>query len=296
VTKVAPGDHVVLAPASDGTCPECQMGHPMYCERLAELNFQLDPRGTKAEIVGGGQAMLRFFGQSSFAHHALAFERNAVVVPKDIPLRGLGPLGCGVQTGAGAVINSLRARPGSSIVVIGAGAVGLAAVLGAVVSGCATIIVADRTASSLELARSLGATDVIDTTRETDLAKAIRARLPRGANFIVDAVGVPAITEASLGGLASLGTLALVAVAPPGKKLQVPWFDPTMLRGVSIHGVIEGDSNPDTFIPQLIELHRQGRFPFDKMTRVYPFEKINDAIEDHHAGKAIKPILEPPPR
>jgi aryl-alcohol dehydrogenase len=292
VTKVAPGDHVVLAPDSDGTCHYCRMAQPMYCERGAELNFQVDPNGPKAEVTGGGKAFLKFFGQSSFAHHALASERNAVLVPKGVPLRMLGPLGCGVQTGAGTVINGLRARPGSTMVVLGPGAVGLAAIMAAVVSGCTDIIAVGLSAASLDVARSLGATDVIDTTQEPDLAKAIRARLPRGADFIVDAAGVSSLTEASMGGVANLGTLALVAVAP-GRKLTIPWWDPTVTRGVSIRGFLEGNSNPDIFIPQLVDLYRQGRFPLDKMTRFYPFEKIEEAIADHHAGKAIKAILEP---
>jgi threonine dehydrogenase-like Zn-dependent dehydrogenase len=120
-----------------------------------------------------------------------------------------------VQTGAGTVINGLRARPGSTMVVLGPGAVGLAAIMAAVVSGCTDIIAVGRTPASLDVARSLGATDVIDTTRELDLAKAIRARLPRGADYIVDAAGVSSLTEASMGGVANLGTLALVAVARP---------------------------------------------------------------------------------
>jgi aryl-alcohol dehydrogenase len=259
VTKVAPGDHVVLAPDSDGTCRYCRMAQPMYCERGDELNFQVDPNGPKAEVTGGGKAFLKFFGQSSFAHHALASERNA---------------------GAGTVINGLRARPGSTMVVLGPGAVGLAAIMAAVVSGCTDIIAVGNSPSSLDVARSFGATDVIDTTQELDLAKAIRARLPRGADFIVDAAGVSSLTEASIGGVAN-------------RKLTIPWWDPTVMRGVSIRGFLEGNSNPDIFIAQLVDLYRQGRFPFDKMARFYPFEKIEEAIADHHAGKAIKPILEP---
>src|SRR5262249_12905512 len=156
VTKLKPGDHVVLAPASDGTCEQCLSGAPMYCERFSELNFQTRPDPRCVAPLGGGGAFLKDFGQSSFSHIALANERNAVKVRKDVPLKILGPLGCGIQTGAGTVMNGLKPPPGSSIAIIGAGAVGLAAVLGASVCGCATIIAIDQVESRLDVAKCLG--------------------------------------------------------------------------------------------------------------------------------------------
>src|SRR5262249_45607465 len=225
VTKVKPGDHVVLAPASDGVCEQCQRGAPMYCERFNELNLQTppDPRCT-APLANGGHAALKYFGQSSFAHFALAGERNAVKVRNDVPLKILGPLGCGIQTGAGTVMNGLKPPPGSSIAVLGAGAVGLAAVMGASVCGCATIIVVDRVESRLDVAKCLGATHVINTGNEPDLARAVRAISPRGVNFIVDSACVPALISAALGALAIRGTLGLVAVPPSvDRKLEVQW-------------------------------------------------------------------------
>src|SRR5262249_28484488 len=180
VTKLKAGDHVVLAPASDGCCAQCQAGAPMYCERFNELNLQTGPDRRTAQLADGSQAFVKFFGQSSFAHFSLANERNAVKVRKDVPLKYLGPLGCGIQTGAGGVMNGLKPAAGSSMAILGAGAVGLAAVLGASVCGCGTIIAIDRVDSRLDLAKTLGATHGINTAREHDVGKAIRTIAPRG--------------------------------------------------------------------------------------------------------------------
>jgi aryl-alcohol dehydrogenase len=291
VTKVAPGDHVVLAPASDGTCVQCQEGAPMYCEHFNELNFQTNKNGPAAVINGDGRAYIKYFGQSSFAHFALASERNTVKVPETAPLEILGPLGCGIQTGAGTVINGIRPSAGSSIVVLGTGAVGLAAILGAVVCGCAAVIAVDRVASRLELAKSLGATHGINTNSAHDLAAAIRKIVPLGADFIIDSAGVPALITAALGGLSRLGVLGLVAVPPTADRLlELPWFS-MLLQGQIVQGFIEGNSIPDIFIPRLVQLHAQGRFPFDKLIRRYPFNEINEAIEDMKTGETVKAVL-----
>ncbi|MBO9708039.1 MAG: NAD(P)-dependent alcohol dehydrogenase [Caulobacter sp.] len=292
VTKLAVGDHVVLAPASDGTCHQCETGAPMYCDHFNALNFQTDPDGPRARLDDGAQAYLKYFGQSSFGQYALAGERNAVKVRKDVPLHLLGPLGCGIQTGAGTVMNGMRPRAGSTIMILGTGAVGLAALLGAVVCGCATIIAVDRVDSRLELARSLGATHGINTTGLTDLGAAVREIVPQGVDYIVDAAGAPGLIQAALAGLGRLGMLGLVAVPPTAdRSLELPWF-PMLLAGQSVRGFVEGDSVPDIFIPQMIELYRQGRFPFDRLIKAYPFDQINAAIADQLAGQTIKAVLE----
>jgi len=291
VTKLKPGDHVVLAPASDGTCLSCQHGAPMYCDAFNALNFQTDPSGPNAALADGGSARLGYFGQSSFAAYALACERNAVKVPDDIDLHLLGPLGCGIQTGAGTVMNGLRPAAGASIVVLGTGAVGLAALMAAVICGCASIIAVDRVAARLDLARSLGATHGIDTSKGGDLGEAIRVILPRGADFVVDSAGVQALIGQSVAGLAHRGTLALVAVPPASdQNLELPWL-PMLLAGQRAQGFVEGDSVPDEFIPRMIELYRQGRFPFDRLIRSYEFAEINQAMEDLHHGTTIKAVL-----
>jgi aryl-alcohol dehydrogenase len=292
VRKISPGDHVVLAPDSDGTCEQCASGAPTYCEHFLELNFQAGNNGRTARLTDGRRASIKYFGQSSFAHHAVASERSVVKVGKELPLKLLGPLGCSIQTGAGTVMNGLRPQPGSSIAVLGAGAVGMAAMLGATVSGCAKIIAIDRVDSRLEMARQLGATHVIDTTHASDPGNAMRAVVPKGVNYIVDAAGSDALLRMALTGLAIRGTLALVATPPSAdRKLELPWGN-LLLQGQAVRGFIEGDSIPDVFIPRMIDLHAQGRFPFDKFVRFYRFNEINRAVEDQLKGSAIKPILE----
>lgn len=264
----------------------------MYCEHFLELNFQAGKNGRTAQLADGRSAFIKYFGQSSFAHYALAGERNVVKVRKDLPLKLLGPLGYGIQTGAGTVMNGLRPQPGSSIAVLGTGAVGLAAILGAVVSGCATIIAVDRVDSRLELASRLGATHVINTTHVSDVGAAIRAVAPGGVNFIVDAAGVDTLIGSALTGLARRGTVGLLATPPSAAtKLDLPWGS-VLLQGQAVRGIIEGNSIPDIFIPRLAELYEQERFPFDKFVRFYPFNEINRAVEDMRKGIAIKPILE----
>jgi aryl-alcohol dehydrogenase len=292
VTNVQPGDHVVLVPASDGVCEQCQSCAPMYCERVNELNFQQGPDRRSAPLASGGRAFLKYFGQSSFAHLALASERNAIKVRADVPLKVLGPLGCSVQTGAGTVMNGLKPPAGSSIAILGAGAVGLAAVLGASVCGCATIIAVDRIGSRLDMAIELGATHAIKTDDQVDVGKAIRAISARGVNFMVDSAGNPALADAALGGLAIRATLALVALpSSAGQKLELPWTS-ILTRGQRVEGFVEGNSIPGIFIPQLIELYAQGMFPFDQLISFYHFDEINEAVEDQRRGKVVKVVLE----
>lgn len=175
VTGIEPGDSVVLSFDYDGTCRNCHEGDVAYCEEFFDYNFagRRPGDGTSPLSTDGGAVSGRFFGQSSFTSHAIATERNAVVVPDDAPLDLLGPLGCGVQTGAGGVINSLDPQAGSSIVVFGAGSVGLSALLGAKLKGCAETVVVDLQNARLEVAEELGATATIDPEEVEDVAEAV---------------------------------------------------------------------------------------------------------------------------
>lgn len=293
VIKLAPGDAVVLAPASDGSCAYCAAGHPMYCDAFDTLNFQAAGVGAiDARLADGASARLKYFGQSSFAQLAIAGERNAIKVPGDVPLAILGPLGCGIQTGAGTVMNGLQPPPGSRIAILGADAVGLAALLGAVLCGCERIVVADRSDGSLGLALALGATHVIHTGRTPDLGAELQRIAPRGVDFIVDCSASTAMVASALPGLARLGRVALVASPGPfSRTLRLPWST-TLLQGQTVQGFFEGDSVPEVFIPRLVALHRAGRFPFNRLLTLYAFDAINVAIEDQLTGRTIKAVLE----
>jgi aryl-alcohol dehydrogenase len=289
VTKVKPGDHVVLAWDCCGTCTSCRSGKYSYCLNFFRHNFNgARPDGTTTLRKGDQVIHGSFFCQSSFADFALANERNVVKVWDDVPLEVLAPMGCGVMTGAGAVMNALQPRPGASIAVFGVGPVGMSAVLGAVVCGCTTVIAVDVNAERLEVARQLGATHTINA-REVDPVEAIRKTTGGGVEFSLECVGNPKVLRQAVDVLPRLGVCGLLGVVPPGTEVSLDMD--LIMNGRTVRGIIEGDATPDLFIPKLIELYRQGRFPFDRLITFYPFAEINQAVKDMEAGRVIKPVL-----
>ena len=191
VTAVQPGDRVAMSFHSCGACPTCRTGRPAYCHAFFEHNFASSrpADGSSALSRDGEPVHAHFFGQSSFATHAVANERNVVKLESSIPLEVVAPFGCGIQTGAGAVLNSLAVPAGSTLAVFGTGGVGLAAVLGGTIAGCTTIIGVDVNAARLELARELGATHTIDAS-QSDPVEEIRKITGAGADFSLDTSGV----------------------------------------------------------------------------------------------------------
>jgi aryl-alcohol dehydrogenase len=197
-------------------------------------------------------------------------------------------MGCGVMTGAGAVMNALQPRPGASIAVFGVGPVGMSAVLGAVVCGCTTIIAVDVNAERLEVAKQLGATHTVNA-RALDPVEAIRKTTGGGADFSLECVGNPKVLRQAVDVLPRLGVCGLLGVVPPGTEVCLDMD--LLMNGRTVRGIIEGDATPDLFIPKLIELYLQGRFPFDQLITFYPFAEINQAVKDMEAGRVIKPVL-----
>ena len=289
VTRVQPGDHVVMSYLTCGDCLACREGRPGQCPDLFALNFGGARADRSQALRQDGQTLSsHFFGQSSFGTYALANENNVVKVPRDVPLDILGPLGCGIQTGAGGVMNSLHPRAGTSIAVFGAGSVGLSAVMAARVVGCTTIIAVDTKPNRLELARELGATHAVNAA-ETNAVEAIQSITAGGVNYSLETTAVPAVFRQAVDALQLRGVCGLIGAAPLGTEAS---FDMnTILFGRTITGIIEGDSVPDVFIPRLIELYRQGRFPFDRLIRFYALDEINQAAEDSLAGVTLKPVL-----
>jgi aryl-alcohol dehydrogenase len=291
VSKVEPGDHVVLAWNSCGTCTSCKAGRDPYCLNFFLYNFNgARPDGSITLRKDDQPIHGSFFSQSSFADFALANERNVVKVREDVPLEILAPMGCGVMTGAGAVMNALQPRPGSSIAVFGVGTVGMSAVLAAVVSGCTTVIAVDVNPDRLEIAREFGATHTINSD-EVDPVEAIRDITDGGTDFSLECVGNPKVLRQAVDALPRLGVCGLLGVVPPGTEVGLDMD--LLMNGRTVRGIIEGDAIPDLFIPRLIELYSQGRFPFDRLIRFYPLEEINQAVEDMEAGHVIKPVLRP---
>ena len=289
VTKVKPGDHVVLAWDYCGACVACKAGKELYCLNFFLHNFHgARPDGTITLHKGDQPIHGSFFCQSSFADFALASERNVVKVREDVPLEILGPMGCGVMTGAGAVMNSLRPRPGASIAIFGVGPVGMSAVLGAVVCGCTTIIAVDIKPDRLEAAKELGATHTVNAT-EVDPVAAILDITGGGAEFSLECVGNPKVLRQAVDVLPRLGVCGLLGVVPPGTEVSLNMD--LLMNGRTVKGILGGDAIADLFIPKLIELYSQGRFPFDRMITFYPFDEINRAVEDMEEGRVVKPLL-----
>lgn len=291
VTSVRAGDHVVLSANSCGTCAQCLQGAMAYCEDLFGRNFGASrPDGSTSLSDGSVSVGSTFFGQSSFSSFTNAAERCVVKVDRNVDLTLLGPLGCGIQTGAGAVLNELRPKPGSSFAVFGTGAVGAAAMMGAVVAGCTTIIAVDIVPSRLELALSLGATHVVNS-REEDVSAAIhRITDGCGLDYALDTTGIPQVLRSAADALGIRGTVALVGAASPGT--EVPFeIGASLTKGWTFKTIIEGSSVPQVFIPALVSLWRAGRFPFDKLITRYPFTQINEAFADSESGVTIKPVV-----
>ena len=291
VTGVEVGDHVVLSFPSCGVCSSCVSGHPSYCLDLQALAFGgARPDGSTAFSAEDGSAVSsHFFGQSSFATVTNVAERSVVKISKDVPLEIMGPLGCGIQTGAGAVLNVLKPEAGSSIVIFGTGAVGMSALLAAVIANCTTIIAVDIVPSRLERAKELGATHTINS-KDEDALERVREITGGGANYAADTTGNATVFAQMTKALGTMGHGALVGAAAPGTESP---FDigSLLLTGIKISTVIEGDAVPQTFIPKLISLYEAGLFPFDKLVKKYEFSDINTAFADSESGDTLKPVV-----
>ena len=295
VSSVAPGDAVVLSFDSCGRCPSCHDHEPAYCHNWFPLNFgggRAD--GSTALHAADGSAIhSHIFGQSSFATHAIVHERNVVKVDADLPLELLGPLGCGIQTGAGSVLNVLKPRPGSSLAVIGTGAVGLSAIMAARIAGAGTIVALDLNPERVALARELGATHGFHADAADWQEHATAAGCPAGFDYIIDTTGSLAVCNGALTALAPRGELALVGAYPPGAAIEAE-ASFLMSGGRVVRGIVEGGADPKSFIPELIAHHKAGRFPFDRLVRYFNFADIAQAIEAGETGQVIKPIVRMP--
>ncbi|MGW2650355.1 NAD(P)-dependent alcohol dehydrogenase [Streptomyces sp. NPDC001393] len=291
VTGVEPGDHVVLSFTSCGSCRNCREGHPAYCATWLPRNLIGGRRadGTSTIRRDGSPLGGHFFGQSSFAERALVDRRSLVKVDPDVRLDLIAPLGCGVQTGVGAVWNVLAPRAGSTLVVLGAGAVGLSAVMAAALTPGARIIAVDRFAERLALAEELGATHTVNAA-ESDLGDTLAALTDgQGADGVVETTGNVAVLRQGADALAARGTLVVVGAPPFGTEVALDVNG--LLPGKRIVGLTLGDSETQTFIPALVQLVKEGRLPLDRLISTYPFPDIDRAVRDMNEGKTIKPVL-----
>lgn len=207
---------------------------------------------------------------------------------KDAPLEMLGPLGCGIQTGAGAVFNIFDLRPGQTIAIYGVGSLGLSAIMAAKISGAGKIIAVDLHPHRLQLAKELGA-DAVFSAESGNVNEKIKDILPEGTNFSLDTTAVASVMLDAIDILAPRGTFGFVTSPSNGKDLPIPMR--SLMKGCKIIGISEGNSNPEVFIPRLIDFYMEGKFPFDRLIKFYPFDQIAQTFHDSETGASIKPIL-----
>jgi aryl-alcohol dehydrogenase len=294
VTNVSVGDKVVIGWPWCGSCRNCLEGQPRYCLQLGPLVVA----GTRADgstslrRLDGSPLHSHFFGQSSFAAYSVCAANALVPVPADADVSVLGPLACGIGTGAGAVLNALRPLPGSSIVIYGAGAVGLSAVMAARLTGATTIIAVDRLPSRLALARELGATETVDVSSGLDPVAAVHEICGGPADFAMDCAGAVAVLQQAASSVGMRGTVALIGGAPAGASFSLDHM--STLWGKRVVGILGGEGRSMSLIGALIALNKQGRFPYDKLITEFPLEQVNDALEASRAGDVIKPVLRMP--
>jgi aryl-alcohol dehydrogenase len=290
VTLVARGDRVVMGFPFCGVCRNCRAGQPRYCEVGGKLTFsgyRLDG-STSLKRSNGDSVAGRFFQQSSWATYAVATQQQLARVPEELDTDLMGPLGCSVTTGAGTVLNELRPTPGSSVAIFGCGAVGLSAVMAARLTGCDRIIAIDRHAGRLNLARQLGATDIIPGSDQ--LGARVLDLSDGGVDYAIEATNGSNLVAEACSSLRQLGVCAMVGGASPRARVELVHTD-MLQKGKRLIGVMGGGGQTPAFHVSLMKLQAQGRFPLEKLVQEFPFEQINEAITASDAGTVVKPIL-----
>jgi len=289
VTGFAVGDPVVLNGAYCGHCPTCLDGKPVYCPefpKLSRAGRRAD--GSPTVFDAAGEPLFgSFVGQSSFSSLAVVRAANAIKVSASAPLELLGPLGCGVMTGAGGVMDTLQPPAGSTIAVFGLGGVGMSAVIAAGLVGCARVIAVDLNRYRLDVATEVGATHAVDANG--DVLAQIQRITGGGADYAIDASGVAVVGQMAVESTHGQGTTLLLGAPAAGSQLTVPWS--SLLRGRTIQGAIMGGANPRHFIPRLVDFIAQGKFPLERLVRYFDLGQIAEAVHALETGEVIKPVV-----
>lgn len=302
VSAVAAGDRVLMSFTSCGACAACAEGHPAYCSTWLPRNLvgAERPEGSAGvHLVDGSGASgaalsAHFFGQSSFATHAVADERALVRLDPSLleeDLVALAPLGCGVLTGVGSVWNVLDPQPGAVVAVYGAGAVGLAGVMAAAMRAPSVLVAVDRVRSRLDLALELGATHAVDAATEDVPVRLAELTGGSGVQLSFDTTGSPAVARTALDAAAVRGTVLVCGAPPPGTEIGVDVQG--ILPGKVLRGVTMGDADPQVLVPQLVGLHAEGKLPLERLQRRYALEDAQQAAHDMHTGVTVKPVIVP---
>ena len=285
VVEFRPGDHVICCLSLFcGQCEYCLTGKTHLC--------QTRPARTKGEppkLSWKGQPVNQFANLSAYAEQMLVHENALVKIDDQMPLAQAALIGCGVTTGVGAVLNTARIEPGSTTAIFGAGGVGLATIQGARIAGARMIIAVDTVASKLARAKDLGATHLVDASKD-DPVKAIRTLTGGGVDYSFEAIGLKIAAEQCFDCIKPGGTATVIGMIPVGQKIELD--GPMFLREKKIQGCSMGSNRFKVDMPRYIELYRQGRLKLDEMvTRRGKLEEVNDAFRAMKAGEVARTVL-----
>ncbi|MCP4436986.1 MAG: alcohol dehydrogenase catalytic domain-containing protein [Actinomycetia bacterium] len=290
VESVAVGDHVVCSPnPACGRCRGCRRGRPGACERTGALMTSTFADGT-TKLSRGGEVVYRGVGLAAWAEEVIVDEEGAIRIAPELPLDVACVIGCAVQTGVGAAINTADIEPGDAVLVVGAGGIGVSIAAGASIAGASHVIVSDPSESRREQAMAFGATEVIDPT-DADVVARVNELVPGGVDAAFDAVGSSALLQNCLDATCAGGETVMVGAAPVDDNMVV---NPVtmMFSEKGLKGSLLGSSNSIRDIPRLVDLWQAGRLPLDDMvTARRPLAEINDAVADAAAGKGLRTVL-----
>jgi S-(hydroxymethyl)glutathione dehydrogenase/alcohol dehydrogenase len=290
VRSLAVGDHVVLSPnPSCGRCAYCAKGLFSVCPDSMSIATSMLPDGT-TRLSRSGETVFRGLGLAAWAEQVVVPEQGAIRIDPDVPLDVACVIGCAVQTGVGAAINTVSIQPGDSVLVLGAGGIGVSIVQGAAISGASRIIVSDPSESRREQALRFGATHVLDPTT-TDVVATTSELTGIGADVAFDAVGSSALISTAMEATRNGGTTVMVGAAPVDDQFSmVPAL--AMFTEKRLVGSLLGSCWAPRDIPRLVELWRAGRLDLDAMvTARRPLDEVNEAIEDLEAGRGLRTVL-----
>ncbi len=291
VSLVTLGDHVALnwAP-SCGACFYCLHDRPSLCDTYVGPIWAGTMMDGATRLSQDGRPVYHFSALACFADHAVVPESCCVPLPHDVPLTVAALIGCAVTTGVGAVLNTARVRPGSSVAVYGAGGVGLSVIMGAKLAGAARIIAIDAHEAKGDMALAFGASDFLMAGPDT--VEAIRRMTEgRGADYVFEAIGLPTVQEECLMAARPGGVIVLAGVAPMGSATNLPGAIITR-QEKTVTGTYYGSANPARDFPLYAGLYRRGLLDLDRLiSRTYPLEQINEAYADMLGGQIARGLI-----
>jgi S-(hydroxymethyl)glutathione dehydrogenase/alcohol dehydrogenase len=292
VGSVRPGDHVIpLYIPECRQCKFCLSGKTNLCGAVLETQSRgVMPDGT-SRLSHGGTTLHHYMGTSTFAECTVVPEIALAVIRKDAPLDKVCLLGCGVTTGIGAVLNTARVEPGSSVAVFGLGGIGLSVVQGAVMAGAERILGVDTNPKKFELARAFGATETLDPSEVDDVAAAIADRFDGGVDYAFECIGnVDVMGQALASCHKGWGECIVIGVAGAGEEIHARPF--LLVTGRAWRGTAFGGTRGRTELPRHVDRYLAGRIRIDEMiTTTLPLEEINRAFDLMHSGEAIRSVV-----